>query len=133
MKQKQQFYYNQHTKELKDKRSGEAVQMRLPGETTWSSGECIQLVGPRSYKVRVGNTEYIRNRRQLIPTGKPLESNELPEIVDQSIEQRDNESEDMATSQPPEPATVSPPRTPVLRRSERGSPSSIMDERLCAI
>ena len=89
--------------------------MRLPGETT-CSGECIRLVGPRSYKVRVGNTEYILNKQQLIPTGKPSESNELPEIVDQSIEQRDNESEDMATSQPPEPATV---RTPDLRHSER--------------
>ena len=77
MKQKQQFYYNQHTKELKDIRPGEAVQMRLPGETTWSSTECIRLFGPRSYKVRVGITEYIRNRRQLILTGKPMNSQRL--------------------------------------------------------
>ena len=47
MKWKQQFYYNQHAKELKDIQPGKA-QMRLPGETTWSSGKCIHLVGIKS-------------------------------------------------------------------------------------
>ena len=32
-KQKQQFYYNRHSKELKDIQPGEAAQMRIPGET----------------------------------------------------------------------------------------------------
>ena len=93
--------------------------MRLPGETSWSSGECIRLVGPRSYKIRVGNREYIRNRRQLIPINKPSESNGIPEIVDERIEQRDGGLEDMVASPPSEPVTVSPPGTPILRRSER--------------
>ena len=82
-KTKTAIYYNRHSKELKDIQPGEAVQMRIPGETIWSSGECIRLVGPRSYKIRVGNREYIRNRRQLIPTNKPSESNGIPEIVDE--------------------------------------------------
>ena len=118
-KRKQQFYYNQHTKELKDIQPGKVVQMRLPGETTWSSGECIQLVGPRSYKVRVGSKVYIRNRRQLIPTEQPLEENWVPEILDQNMEQKDKNLVDETVNQPPESETVSPPKTPALRRSER--------------
>ena len=93
--------------------------MRLPGETTWSSGKCIQLVGPRSYKVRVGSKEYIRNRRQLIPTDQPLEENCVPEMLDQPMEQKNTDSTGETTNQPAEPETISSPKTPVLRRSER--------------
>lgn len=64
-------------KELEQLHPGDTVQMKLPGEATWSSGECIQLVGPSSYKIRVGCKVYVRNRRQLIPTGKPLALKEV--------------------------------------------------------
>ena len=46
--------------------------MRLPGQTTWSAGACTGLVGPRSYEVKVGESVYRRNRRQLIHTNEPL-------------------------------------------------------------
>ena len=74
LKKKQQTYYNQHTKELKDLQPGKAVQMRLPGETTWSSGECIQLVGPRSYKV------HFFLYTQLLTFGSPKVLNNCTEI-----------------------------------------------------
>ena len=51
--------------------------MQLPGEKTWTPGICTGQSGPRSYKVKVGNQEYRRNRRQLVQTN---ESPPLPHI-----------------------------------------------------
>ena len=123
-KLKQQAYYNQHSKELQQLHPGEAVQMKLPGETTWSSGECIRLVGPRSYKVRVGSRVYIRNRRQLIPIGKPVPPNEVSEMPDQKVTEDDGPTQPTETpsNEQSEPASASPPRgvtAPALRRSDR--------------
>ena len=123
-KLKQQAYYNQHSKELQQLHPGEAVQMKRPGETTWSSGECIRLVGPRSYKVRVGSRVYIRNRRQLIPIGKPVPPNEVAEMPDQKVTEDDGPTQPTETpsNEQSEPASASPPRgvtAPALRRSDR--------------
>ena len=46
-------------------------------EKTWTPGVCTGQSGPRSYKVKVGDQEYRRNRRQLIQTN---ESPPLPHI-----------------------------------------------------
>jgi len=54
--------------------------MRLPGEKTWSPGTCTGKVGPRSFRVQVGDAVYRRNRRQLMKTGEPNEVT-LPEDV----------------------------------------------------
>ena len=98
--------------------------MRLPGETTWSSGECIRLVGPRSYKVRVDSKVYIRNRRQLIPIGKPVPPNEVSEMPDQKVTEDDGPTQPKETSsnEQSEPDFASPPRVvtaPALHRSDR--------------
>ena len=47
---------------------GETVRIRLPGQKTWTPGECIQEGGPRSYHIRVGERVFRRNRRQLLLT-----------------------------------------------------------------
>ena len=70
-KQRQQVYYNRHTKPLKQIPCGETVRMKLPGQGTWSAGTCTSLVGPRSYVVKVGDSTYRRNRRQLIHADEP--------------------------------------------------------------
>ena len=53
-KQRQQYYYDRHVKKQKPIAAGEAIRMRLPGQKTWSRGVCAGLVGPRSYRVKVG-------------------------------------------------------------------------------
>ena len=93
--------------------------MRLPGETTWSSGECIRLVGLQSYKVRVGSKVYIRNRHQLIPIGKPV-PNEVSEMPDQKVTEDDGPTQPTETSsnEQSEPDSASPPivvTAPALR------------------
>lgn len=45
--------------------------MQLPGENTWTPGVCMDQSGLRSYKVKVGDQEYRRNRCQLIQTKEP--------------------------------------------------------------
>ena len=60
-KQHQKFYYDRQAKPLKPIAPGETVRLRLPGESTWSTGECKGLVGPRSYEVQVGERSYRRN------------------------------------------------------------------------
>ena len=77
LKDKQKFYYNRQVKPLPPLSAGETVRMQLPGEKTWTPGVCTGQSGPHSYKVKVGNQEYRRNRRQLIQTN---ESPPLPHI-----------------------------------------------------
>ena len=70
-KQRQQYYYNQHAKPLQPINQGETVRMKLPGQKTWTPGTCMGQVGPRSYEVKVGESVFRRNRRQLIHTDEP--------------------------------------------------------------
>ena len=66
MKRRQQHFYDKHTKPLQPIEPGQTVRMKLPGNSTWTAGTCIGEVGPRSYKVLIGDSIYRRNRRQLI-------------------------------------------------------------------
>jgi len=66
LKQRQKQYYDQHSKDLPPVHPGDSVQLRLPGKVRWTVGVCTKIAGPRSYEVKVGNTVYRRNRRQLI-------------------------------------------------------------------
>ena len=77
LKDKQKFYYNRQVKPLPPLSEGETVRMQLPGEKAWTPGVCKGQSGPRSYKVKVGDQEYRRNRHQLIQTN---ESPPLPHI-----------------------------------------------------
>ena len=63
LKDKQKFYYNRQVKPLPPLSAGEMVRMQLPGEKAWTPGVCTGQSGPRSYKVKVGDQEYRRNRR----------------------------------------------------------------------
>jgi len=78
-KQRQQHYYDLHTRPLKPLVPGESVRMRLPGEKVWSPGICAGLVGPRSYEVRVGDRTFVRNRRHLIKS-KDVVVEDTPEM-----------------------------------------------------
>jgi len=75
-KNRQQIYYDRHVKELKPIQPGQTIQMRLPGENTWTMGKCIKTVGPRSYEVQVGGNMYRRNQRQLILIDKATPTEE---------------------------------------------------------
>ena len=119
-KQKQKYYYDQHTKPLPPIVAGDTVWMRLPGQTTWSAGSCIDLAGPRSYKVKVGERIYRRNRRQLICADKQSLT-EYPSM--ESIPQSDEpevQNQDVETPAPSEPPMAPQSPSPVsLRRSDR--------------
>ena len=78
-KQRQQHYYDRHVKPLKSIEPGNAVRMRLPGGSSWTTGVCNGLVGPRSYQVKVGGNVFTRNRRQLISMDHQP-SREIPDI-----------------------------------------------------
>ena len=88
-KRRQQHYYDRQTKPLKPIEPGNAVRMRLPGESTWSPGVCSGLVGPRSYRVKVGGNVFIRNRRQLLPMDHQSQQ-EIPDIDEPSMTSLDN-------------------------------------------
>ena len=53
--------------------------MQLPGQKQWTQGTCTGTQGPRSFGVKVGETEYHRNRRQLLRKKEVP----LPEVPDQ--------------------------------------------------
>ena len=40
-KQRQKFYYNKHRKPLEPIVAGDTVQMKLPGQDTWTPGTCL--------------------------------------------------------------------------------------------
>ena len=66
IKRRQRHFYDKHTKPLQPIEPGQTVRMKLPGNSTWTAGTCIGEVGPRSYKVQIGDSIYRQNRRQLI-------------------------------------------------------------------
>ena len=113
-------------KSLKPIAAGDTVRMRLPGEKRWSQGVCTGLVGPRSYGVRVGESRFVRNRRQLIRSDEqpmmpsPPELDELPlPSASSSTAHSDGTTDLSESSSSPvdEPTVDSPPPEP--RRSTR--------------
>ena len=100
MKRKQSYYYDRCHRPLQRLEQGEAVRMRLPGAKTWSAGTCTGTMGPRSYGVKIGETIYRRNRRQLISAGKrPLQEDDAASDDEQSargeegvVERQDEDS-----------------------------------------
>ena len=70
-KQRQKFHDNQHTKPLEEISPGETVRVKLPGKERWTKETCAEALDHRSYFVKVGDTQYRRNRRHLLKTGEP--------------------------------------------------------------
>ena len=135
-KAKQELYYNRSAKDLTPIPRGAAVRMRLPGQTMWTPGVCMGQCGPRSYKVRVGDRDYRRNRRQLVHSGEqpPVDTPYVEQSVtaepvvretDIPTEQQVPEtltssgSESPTTTEVHTPDDPTPPTLPPLRRSER--------------
>ena len=67
-KDKQEYYYNRNSRDLKPLRAGDRVRVQ-PQKTTlsqvWESREIIKRISRRSYLVKVSNSQLRRNRRQL--------------------------------------------------------------------
>ena len=122
-KQCQKFYYDRQAKPLKPIAPGETVRLRLPGQSTWSTGECKGHVGPRSYEVKVGERSYRRNRRQLIHAGESptqdLPSEEVPSSQGHESCNSTDKTGGQRTEIPTGAVVPSPPTLPAPRRSER--------------
>ena len=115
-KQHQPFYYNRQVKPLNPITPGDTVRMRLPGQSTWSAGVCTSLAGPRSYRVKVGESQYRRNRRQLLCANEPpldIQDTQIPDVdspSDDRQEPNSNESGIPPPSPDPPPCRSGRPR-----------------------
>ena len=123
-KERQQQYYDMHSRPLKPLTQGESVRMRLPGQKTWSPGVCAGLVGPRSYEVKVGERMFVRNRRQLLKTGEPANEDwqEGIEVTDPQEGTESDPSQIAHESTPEISDNATPAKSPVVRRSTRNRP-----------
>ena len=114
-KQRQQYYYNRHAKPLHPIKPGEIVHMRLPGQKTWTAGTYTGQTGPRSYDVKVSETVYRCNRRQLIQAHEPsiLDISEREPLTSSP----DTPSQQEQAKQLPDQASAAPvPQPAQLRR-----------------
>ena len=134
-KAKQRYYYIRHARDLPAIARGDAVCMRLPGETTWTPGVYTGFCGPRSYRVQVREREFRRKRRQLIltkehthielpndepgsappPADKELDTQYPADAQHEPITPPTPHSSDLVSPDPPPP----PPTPPLPRRSVR--------------
>jgi len=57
-------------KPLEEISPGETVRVKLPGKERWTKGTRAEALDHRSYFVKVGDTQYRRNRRHLLKTGE---------------------------------------------------------------
>ena len=130
-KQRQQQYYDVHSRPLKPLIPGDTVRMRLPGESTWSPGVCTGLVGSRSYEVKVGERTFVRNRHHLIRSNEVVVE-DGPEVEPSPREENTETTPPQDIASPPtrthspEMGTATPepaPKTPRLRRSDHNIPS----------
>ena len=116
-KTKQAYYYNQQARDLLPITTGEIVQMQLPGEKRWTPDMCTSLQGPRSFGVKVGNTEYRRNRRQLLQRQEEPEPPVPEETPSHDTTPKDDPNDPEKVEQPTDSSSVTPNRP--LRRSMR--------------
>ena len=123
-KAKQAYYYNQHTRDLPPINAGETVRMQLPGQKQWTQGTCTGTQGPRSYGVKVGETEYRRNRRQLLSKKEVP----LPEVPEQESPRqvevtagipRETPSDDRELNQHLTPPSTAPEPDPPSTRDDQ--------------
>ena len=106
--------------------TGDTVRLRLPGHTTWSTGLCNGLVGPRSYDIQVGERIYRHNRRQLIEANEPPMPNptvvDLPpsDQVSSDIEQTaSQQTQELPADQSSAPVTSQPCRSGRLTKTPK--------------
>ena len=125
-KQKQKYYYDQHSHELPKLRDGDAIKIQLPGDKEWSLGQVIGDVGNRSYLVEVNGKQYCRNRRWLRATAEELESSETNELPEQT-EPPEASSDDLPQPVVPPTPVASEPHTASRPTRERRPPLWLQD------
>ena len=106
---------NKHTKPLQPIHQGDTVRMKLPGQRTWSPGTCMGQVGPRSYEVKVGESIYRRNRRQLVRSNEPP----IPDTSELVPLTSELEQAELPSQSPNSPVPQQQPPPQSLRRSQR--------------
>ena len=125
IKRKQKYYHDGHAlaKPLRDLPLGNVVRIRLPGQSTWSTGVCTKKLPYRSYHVFADGTTYRRNRHDLLVI--PADQPESP-IVEVSPKPCNMTAEPDAPAQMPQSSkVVVPTSTPSTsscgptRRSQR--------------
>ncbi|CAC5408071.1 unnamed protein product [Mytilus coruscus] len=117
-KQKQQFYYNQGTKDLPTLKNGDTVRIQ-PSKFNkeWKKGTIKHQVNIRSYEVDVGARTIRRNRRQLKHTLED-DNNEPAEIErdNSDFEHGEINNQDHCENAP---ETENVKETPIITRSGR--------------
>ena len=114
-KERQRFYYDKHAKPLQPIHQGDTVRMRLPGQRTWSPDTCMSQVGPRSYEVKVGESIYRRNRRQLVRSNEPP----VPDTLEMVPSTSEPEQAELPSQSPNSPVSQHQPAPQSLRKSQR--------------
>ena len=71
-KEKQKRYFDRQSRTLKKLSTGDVIRMRCPGDSKWSLGKVIEVMGFRSYLVEVNGRRYRRNRKHLRTTAEQL-------------------------------------------------------------
>ena len=71
-KEKQKKYFDRQSRALNRLSAGNVIRMRCPGDSRWSLGKVIEVMGFRSYLVEVNARRYRRNRRHLRTTAEQL-------------------------------------------------------------
>ena len=71
-KEKQTRYFDRQSRTLKKLSTGDVIRMRCPGDSKWSLGKAIEVMGFRSYLVEVNGWRYRRNRKHLRTTAEQL-------------------------------------------------------------
>jgi hypothetical protein len=71
-KEKQNKYFDRQSRKLKRLSAGDVIRMRCPGDSRWSLGKVVEVLGIRSYLVEVNGRRYRRNRRHLRTTAEQL-------------------------------------------------------------
>ena len=71
-KEKQKRYFDRQSRTLEKLSTGDVIRMRCPGDSKWSLGKVIEVMGFRSYLVEVNGRRYRRNRKHLHTTAEQL-------------------------------------------------------------
>ena len=84
LQQKQQFYYNQGTKDLQPLKNGDVVRIQPSTQTNkeWKKGVDKSKVNIRSYDVEVGQRTFRRNRRHIRQTHENFDQQKLNEDLE---------------------------------------------------
>ena len=101
-KQKQELPYNKKSQPLPPIQPSQAIQMKLPGDTKWSPGSCVEALPNRSYEVEVIGRHYRHITCQLRTTAKAPQHTTLEDLPNNDANEIDVRSpiKSQETTQP---------------------------------